>query len=123
METLTLNELQKMMDDFMVIAKPGIRTEEEYQKANALKRNQIVIAKQLLTIHQGTTAITGRTSAAELEKMITDFETYWSDRRGRGDVEAENADALSYRIVEIAQELMDALKVEADSIRQGARLG
>lgn len=44
--------------------------------------------------------------------MITDCETYWNDPFGRGDVEAENAGVLSRRIVEITQELIDALKVE-----------
>ena len=106
-----LDDLQTMMDDFLVISEPGVHTDAEYQKANALRRNQIEIARQLHA-HLAGGAVVAGISADELVKLIGYHESYWKNTFGRGDVEAENANLLSNRIVSIAQDLIDVLKNE-----------
>lgn len=40
METLTIDDLQTMLGDFMVIVEPGVHTEELYQKGYALRETR-----------------------------------------------------------------------------------
>lgn len=110
MDKLTLDDLHEMMADLLVIGQPGVHTDEEYQKAAALRRNQVRIARQLLDILAARPPAESIISTGELVELLRWHETYWSNPRGRGDVEAENANMLSTRIVEIAQNLIDALK-------------
>jgi hypothetical protein len=42
--------------------------------------------------------------------MIADYETFWRDRFGRGEIYAEKADVLPGRIVWITSQLIEALK-------------
>ena len=83
------------------------------QDGKALLRNSVSISKQLLSLLK--TQIRKKVnpddfSADELETMITDHETYWNNRLGRGDVEAEKADVLPGKIIWITDQLIETMK-------------
>jgi len=114
METkqFTLDELEKMLLDHIAYHL-GKHDEACAQNGSVLIQNTINIAKQLLTI-LSSEAITevkaDHVSAKKLESMLSDHETYWNDRLGRGDIEAENADLLPGKIIWITEQLIDAMK-------------
>lgn len=114
METnqFTLEELEKMLSDHIVyhLEQHGNVSE---QNGKALLQNTINISKQLFSILKTETrekAKPDHVSADELETMIVDYETYWNDRLGRGDVEAEMADMLPGRIVWTTSQLIEMMK-------------
>jgi hypothetical protein len=51
-------------------------------------------------------------TAAQLEKMVSDYISYWSDPGGRSDVEAEAANVLSKNCLQISQQLLMLLLEE-----------
>lgn len=108
----TLAELEKMLSDHMAYD-PGKHDEASAQNSRILLQNTINIAKQLLSLlNTGARAEAkpGYMTAEELETMIADYESYWSDRLGRGDREAEEADVLPGRILWITQQLIETMK-------------
>ena len=81
--------------------------------SNTLLKNKIGISKQLLNIlkaNPGTHIKPGEFTAEELEIMLTDYETYWNDSLGRGDIEAELADKLPHKIIWITKQLIEMMK-------------
>lgn len=105
-------ELEKMLSDHIAF-QLGRQEEISAQEGKALLQNTINIAKQLLSIlNTGTRAGTDpdHVTAEELETMIAEHETFWSDRCGRGDVEAEKADVLPGRILQITSQLIETMK-------------
>lgn len=78
-----------------------------------LRKNALNIAKQLLALlitESNEEIRPGHVTAQELEIMINNYENYWNDRFGRGDVEAENADVLPSRIFDLITQLIDTIK-------------
>lgn len=125
----TIGELEKMIldrgdkalqilpDDVIAQHFPDFKDRSDFrreiseQDANALNRNMVDVTKQLLailTINPKTKP--GQFSSKELETMLIDHETYWSNRFGRGDIEAENANKLPNSIMWITIQLIEALK-------------
>jgi hypothetical protein len=89
----------------------NFRREISEQDANALNRNMVEVTKQLLAILKiNQNAKPGQFSSKELETMLIDHETYWNDRFGRGDIEAENANKLRSKIMWITMQLIEILK-------------
>lgn len=108
----TLDELEKMLSDHIAyhLDQHGGVSD---QNGKALLQNTINIAKQLLSILNTGTSREEKpdhVTALELETMIAEHETFWSDRFGRGDIDAEKADVLPARIVWITSQLIEALK-------------
>ncbi|OGU14493.1 MAG: hypothetical protein A2076_01335 [Geobacteraceae bacterium GWC2_53_11] len=109
--------LQVLPDDMIAQHFPdykdrcNFRREISEQDANALNRNMVDITKQLLAILKiNPNAKSGQLSSEELEAMLIDHETYWNDRFGHGDIEAENANKLPNNIMWITIQLIEALK-------------
>jgi hypothetical protein len=114
METkqFTLNELEKMLSDH-IACHLGKHDETCIQNGRVLIQNTINIANQLLSIlsSQAITEVkTDHVSAKELETMLSDHKTYWNDRLGRGDIEAENADLLPGKIIWITEQLIEVMR-------------
>ncbi len=108
----TLYELEKMLSDH-IACQLGKQEEVSAQNGKVLLQNTFNIAKQLLSIlNTGTSGETkpDQVTAEELESMIAEHESFWSDRFGRGDIDAEKADVLPGRIVWITSQLIEALK-------------
>lgn len=111
------NALQILPDDVIAQHFPDYKDSQSNfrraiseQDANALNCNKVDITKQLLAILKASpNAKRGQFSSEELETMLVDYETYWSDRLGRGDIEAENADKLSSNIRWITMQLIEVL--------------
>lgn len=109
---LTLDELEKMLSDHMSF-QLGKHDEAPTQNEKALLKNTVNIAKQLLSILKSrakTEASPDYVTAEELEVMIVNYETYWDDRLGRGDRDAEEADVLPGKILWITSQLIETMK-------------
>lgn len=125
----TIDELEKMISDregavLQILSDDDIiqhfpnfkdranfRREISEQDANALSRNMVSVTKQLLEILEARPNVKpGQFSPEELNTMLIDYETYWRDRSGRGDIEAENADKLPKSIMWITMQLIETLK-------------
>lgn len=110
----TLVELEKMLTDHMSYHHLDKYEVEPSQNEKALLKNTINIAKQLLSVLKTGPRAEVKpdyVTAEELETMIANCEAYWSDRLGRGDREAENADVLPGRILCITSQLIEMMKM------------
>lgn len=108
-------ELEKMLAADHIAFQLGKQDEASAQNGKALLQNTINIAKQLLSILNAGTRAEARpdyVTAEELETMIVEHGTFWNDRFGRGDVEAEKADVLPGRILWITSQLIETMNIK-----------
>ncbi|KAA0894243.1 hypothetical protein [Oryzomonas rubra] len=107
---MTIDELQTMIDDYMLVLEPP------YNKSKRLLlKNQARVARLLLdrlTANQGKVR---QYNPEKLEGMIRDFKEFRGiidAGESYSDVEAANACVLEKNIIWIAQELMEMMKEE-----------
>lgn len=109
----TLDELERMLSDYCA-SDPLKHDEASEQKRKVLLQNKVNIAKQLfstLKTDSRAEANPDYVTAEELEGMIANYESYWKDRFGRGDSDAEEADVLPRKIMWITMQLIETMKL------------